>query len=175
MSLRGTAHKGAQSPPLYGFPAWRKWDSPLRAQTDSSLHSADRTEEQGFRSTKGGTLIFSYPSRLFLLNEQFGQICTDFVSSERPECGQTAVCPRPQGRVPQTPSQEFTKGRRLSPFVRPSRVGTLILKTALAVFYLSPRRGVFLPYNSRKTESSPFFLCREFLFLFVDKRDPDIV
>ena len=37
MSLRGTAHKGAQTPPLYEFPAWRSWDSALRPQTYSGL------------------------------------------------------------------------------------------------------------------------------------------
>ena len=37
MSLRGTAHKGAQTPPLYEFPAWRLWDSALRPQTYSGL------------------------------------------------------------------------------------------------------------------------------------------
>ena len=63
MSLRGTAHKWSsrselrQTPPLYEFPAWRSWDSALRPQTYSSVHSADRTEEQRFRSTKGGTDI----------------------------------------------------------------------------------------------------------------------
>jgi len=37
MSLRGTAHKGAQSPPLCEFPAYRSGDSALRPQTDSGL------------------------------------------------------------------------------------------------------------------------------------------
>ena len=63
MSLRGTAHKRTNRGPLMNLPDQREnpldtprsGDSPLRAQTYSSVHSADRTEEQRFRSTKGGT------------------------------------------------------------------------------------------------------------------------
>jgi len=63
MSLRGTAHKRTGRGPLMNLHDQREnpldtprlWDSALGAQTDSSVHSADRTEEQKFRSTKGRT------------------------------------------------------------------------------------------------------------------------
>jgi|GEM_PF-2013572 len=61
----------------------------------------------------------------------------NLVPSERYECGQTAVCPRPQGRVPRTSSREFTKGRRLSPFVRRPAQGHKIEKSTGTVLFSS--------------------------------------
>ena len=56
----GRAHKRTNRGPLMNLPDQRKypldssrlWDSPLRAQTDSCIHSADRTEEQGYSIPK---------------------------------------------------------------------------------------------------------------------------
>ncbi|MBO4930631.1 MAG: hypothetical protein J6I42_00475, partial [Clostridia bacterium] len=68
--------------------------------------------------------------RLFLLNDRFGQICTQTLSLPKNLNAGKPLSVRAQGgESPERfPSQQFTKGRRLSPFVRRPAQGHKIEK-----------------------------------------------
>ena len=67
----------------------------------------------------------------------------NLVPSERFECGQTAVCLSPQGRVPRTWAGRFLRGCRPGhPLMRRPAQGHKIEKSTVRYF--------FLPYNSLK-------------------------
>jgi hypothetical protein len=70
------------------------------------------------RQTKSGANLKKYSTAVSTERTTWTVLHPNLVPSERSECGQTAVCPSAQARVPRTPkSRQFTKGRRLSPEV----------------------------------------------------------
>ncbi len=183
MSLRGTAHKRTGRGPLMNLPDQRRFpldsscsgDSALRPQTDSSLHSADRTEEQGFRFAEKWNLNLQLSltaistERMFWTDLHCTLSLPENLNAGKPLSVRGLKAESPE----RLPSRQFTKGRRLSPEVHEVKLHCAAVprrdinfeKRLKAFFFLSHRRCVFflafctkIWYTARKTITIRRFL-----------------
>ena len=132
-------------------PALRKWDSPLRAQTDSGLPTF-RFLERDKVQCKSVQIVCSLQTavrencklRFHLWLNEISILPCDLLSANR--CMFEPLRASPPNVKPGIHKGAASDGvHSVNSIYAPSRAGTLILKTASAVFYLFDRRSIAVP------------------------------